>query len=158
MGKEAQRLIDSYDRNAEADKLAQDVQTAIVNTAAIEVGALGLGAVLVAVLHSTLLDVTGILGAGVLAAFGLYLLPRRRASLKTDLRARIATLRTTLESNLRTQFETELSAGVARIREAIAPYTRFVRVEREKLDRFQVDMAKARTEIDALRGSVQRLE
>ncbi len=158
VGKEAQRLIDSYDRNAEADKLAQDVQTAIVNTAAIEVGALGLGAVLVAVLHSTLLDVTGILGAGVLAAFGLYLLPRRRASLKTDLRARIATLRTTLESNLRTQFETELSAGVARIREAIAPYTRFVRVEREKLDRFQVDMAKARTEIDALRGSVQRLE
>ena len=158
VGKEAQRLIDTYDRAAEADKLAQDVQSAIVNTAAIEVGALGLGAVLVAVLHTTLLDVTGVLGAGVLAAFGLYLLPRRRATLKSDLRARIATLRSTLETNLRSQFETELSAGVARIREAIAPYTRFVRVEREKLDRFQVDLAKSRTEVDTLRASVQRLE
>ncbi len=158
VGKEAQRLIDGYDRSSEADKLAQDVQSAIVNTAAIEVGALGLGAVLVAVLHTTLLDVTGILGAGMLAAFGLYLLPRRRATLKADLRARIATLRGSLEGNLRTQFETELAAGVARIREAVSPYTRFVRVEREKLDRFQVDLAQARTEIDALRGSIQQLE
>ncbi|MCB9118241.1 MAG: hypothetical protein H6640_00770 [Caldilineaceae bacterium] len=61
VGREAQRVVDTYDPETESLKLAQQVQNALVQTAAVEVGAIGLGAILVAVLHTTLLDVTGLL-------------------------------------------------------------------------------------------------
>jgi hypothetical protein len=157
VGREAQEVVNSYDREAESLKLAQEVQKAIIQTAALEVGALGLGALLVAVLHTTLLDITGIVGAGAVAALGLYVLPYRRSKVKNELRERINVLRGQLESALERQFEQELSTSVQRIHEAIAPYTRFVRVEREKLERIEADLQSARVEVTALRHSVQRI-
>ncbi|MGL4650252.1 MAG: dynamin family protein, partial [Caldilineaceae bacterium] len=133
VGREAQRIIESYDRESEAAQLTADVQRSIVATAAVEAGAIGLGAILVVALHGALLDVTGILGAGVVAALGFYLLPYRRQQMKADLRTRISTLRGRLHEALQKQFDRELESGIQRIREAIAPYTRFVRVERDKL-------------------------
>ena len=44
-----------------------------------------------------------------------------------------------------------------RIREAIAPYTRFVRVEREKLERIEADLQSARVEVTVLRQGVQAI-
>jgi hypothetical protein len=138
VGREAQAVVDSYDREAESLKLAQEVQTAIIQTAAVEVGALGLGALLVALLHTTLLDITGILGAGVVAALGLYVLPARRSKVKADLRQQVNRLR-------------------ERLREAIAPYTRFVRVEREKLDRMNADLQTSRIRVNTLRTEIERI-
>ena len=91
IGRSAQEVVDSYDREAEALKLAQDVQRAIIQTAAVEAGAIGLGAILVVILNTTFLDVTGILGASALAALGLYVLPYRRQKVKAQLRTRMAT-------------------------------------------------------------------
>ncbi|MCC6166906.1 MAG: dynamin family protein [Caldilineaceae bacterium] len=157
VGRAAQHVVDGYDREAESLKLAQEVQKAIIQTAAVEVGALGLGALLVALLHTTLLDVTGIVGAGAIAALGLYVLPYRRGKVKAELRERINVLRGQLEAALEKQFEQELNAGIRRIREAIAPYTRFVRVEREKLEKLETDLDAAQQETDALRHAVQTL-
>jgi small GTP-binding protein len=157
VGREAQHVIDGYDREAESLKLAQEVQKAIVQTAAVEVGALGLGALLVALLHTTLLDITGIIGASAIAALGLYVLPYRRGKVKAELRERINALRGQLEIALEKQFEQELTGGIRRIREAIAPYTRFVRVEREKLEKLEADLTAAQQETSALRHAVQAL-
>jgi hypothetical protein len=157
VGRDAQRVVDSYDREAESLKLAQEVQTAIIQTAAVEVGALGLGALLVALLHTTLLDVTGILSAGAVAALGLYVLPARRAKIKADLRQRINQLREQLSAAMTRQFDTELKDSVQRLRESIAPYTRFVRVEREKLDRLNGELQAARRRADMLRADIQRV-
>lgn len=157
VGREAQEVVNSYDREAESLKLAQEVQTAIIQTAALEVGALGLGALLVAALHTTMLDITGIIGASAVAALGLYVLPYRRSKVKAELRERINVLRGQLESALERQFERELSTSVQRIREAIAPYTRFVRVEREKLERIEADLQSARAEVTMLRHQVQAI-
>lgn len=157
VGRAAQHVVDGYDREAESLKLAQEVQKAIIQTAAVEVGALGLGALLVALLHTTLLDVTGIVGAGAIAALGLYVLPYRRGKVKAELRERINALRGQLEAALEKQFERELNAGIRRIHEAIAPYTRFVRVEREKLEKLEADLAAAQQETSALRHAVQAL-
>lgn len=157
VGREAQEVVNSYDREAESLKLAQEVQKAIIQTAALEVGALGLGALLVAILHTTFLDITGIIGASAVAALGLYVLPYRRNKVKNELRERINVLREQLESALERQFEQELSTSIQRIREAIAPYTRFVRVEREKLERIEADLHNARVEVTALRQGVQAL-
>lgn len=157
VGREAQHVVDGYDREAESLKLAQEVQKAIIQTAAVEVGALGLGALLVAILHTTLLDITGIVGAGAIAALGLYVLPYRRGKVKAELRERIDVLRGQLENALEKQFEQELNAGIRRIHEAIAPYTRFVRVEREKLERLETDLNSAQQEATTLRHAVQAL-
>ena len=157
VGREAQKVVDGYDREAESLKLAQEVQQAIIQTAAVQVGALGLGALLVVLLHTTLLDITGILGASAVAALGLYVLPYRRNKVKADLRERIKALQEQLEDALERQFEKELGESVQRIREAIAPYTRFVRVEREKLERLEADLQAARVEVTVLRQRVQLL-
>ncbi len=156
VGREAQRVVDSYEPETESLKLAQQVQSALVQTAAIEASALGLGAVLVAVLNTTLLDVTGLLGAGALAAIGFYVLPYRRNRLKQELRAAINDLREQLNAALTRQFERELGDGIQRMREAIAPYTRFVRVEREKLERVSDEMERLRRELAELRAAAAK--
>lgn len=157
IGRSAQEVVDSYDREAEALKLAQDVQRAIIQTAAVEAGAIGLGAILVVILNTTFLDVTGILGASALAALGLYVLPYRRQKVKAQLRTRIGDLRRRLDTAITQQFESELTASVQRIREAVAPYTRFVRVEREKLETLAADLQRAEDEWKGLRRSVEAL-
>jgi len=158
VGRSAREVVDSYDREAEASKLAQEVQRAIVQTAAVEAGALGLGALLVALLHTTLLDVTGILGAGAVAALGLYVLPYRRSKVKEGMRIHIGDLRKRLDEAISRQFEAELIQSVQRIREAIAPYTRFVRVEREKLTLLSDTLRDAEQQLRQLQHDVQELE
>ena len=155
VGRSAQDVVASYDREAEALKLAQDVQRAILQTAAVEAGAIGLGAILVVILNTTFLDVTGVLSASALAALGLYVLPYRRQKVKAQLRARIGDLRQRLDIAISRQFETELAASVQRIREAIAPYTRFVRVEREKLETLSASLKGAEGEWNDLRREVE---
>lgn len=158
VGRSAREVVDSYDREAEASKLAQEVQRAIVQTAAVEAGAIGLGAILVAVLNTTLLDVTGILSAGAVAALGLYVLPYRRAKVKERMRVHIGDLRKRLDEAISRQFEAELTQSVQRIREAIAPYTRFVRVEREKLTLLSDTLRDAEQQLRQLQHQVQELE
>ncbi len=157
IGRSAQEVVDSYDREAEALKLAKDVQRAIIQTAAVEAGAIGLGAILIVILNTTFLDVTGVLGASALAALGLYVLPYRRQKVKAQLRARIGDLRRRLDTAITQQFESELTASVQRIREAVAPYTRFVRVEREKLETLGADLQRAESEWKGLRRSLEEL-
>ncbi len=157
VGRDAQHVVDSYDREAESLKLAQEVQRAIIQTAAVEVGALGLGALLVALLHTTLLDFTGILGASAIAALGLYVLPYRRSKIKTALRIRINQLREQLNAAMTRQFEHEMTDSVQHLREAIAPYTRFVRVEREKLEQLDSSLQTLETQVAQIRGTVKKL-
>ncbi len=157
VGRSAREVVDSYDREAEALKLAQDVQRTIVQTAAVEVGALGLGALLVALLQTIWLDITGILGASAIAALGLYVLPYRRGRIKEELRERINELRERLDAALTRQFDAELDRSIQRIREAIAPYTRFVRVEREKLTSLEEALEEASAQLNKLRRETAEL-
>jgi small GTP-binding protein len=154
VGRAAQRVVDSYDPRAESANLLQQVQNAMIQTAAVEVSAVGLGAILVAVLNTTLLDFTGMLSAGVLAAIGFYVLPYRRNKIKVELRDKISALRAQLDEAMTQQFERELADSVQRMREAIGPYTRFVRVEREKLEQVAAAMQQAREELTRLRAGV----
>ncbi|MEZ4833611.1 MAG: dynamin family protein [Caldilineaceae bacterium] len=154
VGRSAREVVDTYNREDESQKLAQEMQRAIMQTTAVEVGALGLGALLVAVLHTPLLDITGIVGASAVAALGLYVLPYRRSRIKIDLRNRINELRGRLDAALVRQFEAELKQSVQRIHGAIAPYTRFVRVEREKLELLDGSLREAESQLAQMRATV----
>jgi len=157
VGRNAQLVVDSYDHESDALKLSQEVQMAIFQTAAVEVGALGLGAMLVALLNGVWLDITGVLGASVVAALGLYVLPYRRGKVKAEMRDKVNLLREKLDTALTHQFENEVNGSLQRMRDAIAPYTRFVRVEREKLEKLDAELRVIKSTITQLRNAIQAL-
>jgi small GTP-binding protein len=155
--REALRAVETYDRDAESERLAATVQAAVAGTAALQVSALGLGAIVTVLASSAAIDVTGIIAAGSLSVLGLLVLPARRAGAKSELREKVAAMRTRLMGALQEQFARELERNLVRIREAIGPYTRFVRSERERLTalreelrRIRDGLARLRLEIDAL--------
>jgi small GTP-binding protein len=133
VGKTAQRTFEDYDTEAEATRMAESVQVALLGTAMMEVGAVGLGTAVTVLTTTTAVDVTGILAASVLAALGLFVIPHRRGAAKREFRAKIEELRSGLTAKLNQQFEREVERSLGRIREAIEPYSRFVRAEKETL-------------------------
>jgi len=104
VGRAAQRVVRSYDKEREAQELARSIQSAVAQTALVQVGAIGLGALLVKLLATALADVTGVLAAGVVAALGLYIIPARRRRAKRQLQQRVNDLRQQLNGVLTRQF------------------------------------------------------
>ncbi len=54
-------------------------------------------------------------------------------------------------------FERELSRSVQRLREAIAPYTRFVRSEQQKLGRVEGELDQISSELGQIRSRIEEL-
>jgi small GTP-binding protein len=133
VGRAARDGLASYDRVGEAQRMAEDVQKALTSTAVLEVGAVGLGAAVALAASSTAADITGLTAAGLMAALGLFVLPHRRRRAKAELKQKIATLRRELMAALTAHFDREAERGQKRLAETIAPYTRFVRSESERL-------------------------
>lgn len=149
VGRETQRVVETYDKIHEAQMIADGTQTAVAAMAAIEVGAVGLGTLVSILATTAAADVTGIVLASVVAALGLFIIPARRRQAKAEMRKKIAALREQLVQALQKHFEGEIERSVQKIHEAIGPYTRFVRAERDKL-------TNAKTKLDELKtGLVQ---
>jgi small GTP-binding protein len=157
VGRAAHRTVESYDRETEATRMAESVQAAVAGTALIEVGALGLGAIVTLLATTQVADVTGILAAGTLAVLGFLVLPARRRQAKKELSDKILDLRQRLMSSLTDQFDREVDRSIHRIEEAIAPYTRFVRAERDRLDEMRKDLEQSREAISALETQIEEL-
>ena len=157
VGRAARRSVDAFDRRREARRLAESVQTAVAGAALMEVSAIGLGAVVTMMATTQLADVTGILAASTLAVLGLFVLPARRRKAKRQLSAKIAGLREQLMGALRAEFGREVERSVERTREAFAPYTRFVRAERERLEGARDELEARVTAFEDLRARVEAL-
>jgi len=157
VGREAQRVVDSYDREAEARSMAEGAQTAVAGLAATEVGAVGLGTLITILATTASADATGIILASVVALLGLFIIPARKRQAKVELRQKIANLREQLLRSLRTQFEKEMERGMGNIKDAIAPYTRFVRSEQSKLEEVQAKLADTNTGLAALKFQVEEV-
>jgi gas vesicle protein len=145
--KEANRVIETYDREREADEIARRSQNAVAATAAISAGAVGLGT-LVTILATTMAtDITGILLAGVMAALGLFIIPTRRRNAKKEMRQKVKSMRDQLTNSLSTHFGKEIERALQEIRDTIAPYTRFVRSESEKYQQAHQTLKDYQSEI-----------
>ncbi len=155
VGREAQRVVETYDKSAEAQALAEGAQSAVAASAALEVGAVGLGTLITILATTAAADATGIIMASLLAVVGLFIIPAKRRTAKNDLRARLAALREQLSTALRTQFEREIERSLQRINEAISPYTRFVRAEQGKLQDTQTSLAAIDVELERLKVEIE---
>jgi small GTP-binding protein len=132
VGRQAQRVVETYDRRIEAQALADGARTAVAATAAIGASALGLGALVTVVATTAAADVSGILAAGVLGAVGMLILPARRRHARAELEAKVADLRQRLTTALRSEFVAARDRSAQRLADGIAPYSRFVRAEQAK--------------------------
>jgi len=157
VGRAARDAFARYDRAAEARRLAEDVQRAVTTTALTEAGAVGLGAAVAALATSAAADVTGLLAAGAMAVLGLLILPHRRRKATAELKAAIQAMRTHLMAALTDRFRSEAAASQGRIRETVAPYTRFVRAERDRLRERQETVAALAARVDALERKIAAL-
>src|ERR687893_2554712 len=154
VGKNAANVVHRYDRERESEELAASIQGAVARTAALEVGAVGIGAVVVALATTRFLDATGIIAAAIIAGYGLFILPNRRRKAREEFREKTNALRRRLGEVVRRQFETESNRSVERMREAIAPYTRFVQTEHARMTRASEELASLDAQTGALKDEI----
>ncbi len=154
VSKEAQRVVDAYDRTTEARLMAEGAQGAVAALAATEVGAVGLGTLITILATTASADATGIILASVVALLGLFIIPARKRQAKAELRRKIANLKEQLTHTLRSQFEREMAHGVANIQDAIAPYSRFVRSEQSKLEEVQSKLKETKNGLEQIKVQV----
>src|ERR671913_2328893 len=151
VARRTQEEVDRYDLEAEANELADSVRNAVATVAVAEAGAVGLGALVVAAASTIAVDVTGILAASLLAGLGPFVLPKKRRQTREDFRKRSSELEQNLMSVMNEQFEHELARSMDRVREAISPYTRFVRSQFEHLGQMHMQLASVDNDLRALR-------
>lgn len=156
VGRAAHRALEGFDQETEGRRLAETVQAAVARTALVEVGAIGLGTAITVAATTQFADVTGLLAAGTLAALGFFILPARREKAKRELAERIGILRDGLVRSLTEQFDQEAEASIRRVREAIAPYDRFVRAERERLEENAARLRDLIRETEILEAEIGR--
>jgi small GTP-binding protein len=133
IGQATRRAIETYDEEREAEEIAEAARQAVVNTGIAGVG-LGLGVAVAIAAHVAVLDWTGIIGGLTAATIGLLILPARRRKAKTELEDKLADLRERLMSGLSEQFDREMRRSTQRVEDTVAPFSRFVRGEKEKLE------------------------
>jgi small GTP-binding protein len=155
VGRDVQRVIDGYDRRKEASELADGARNAVATAAAVGAGAVGLGAIVTIAASTAAADVTGVLMASVIGALGFFVIPAKRKKGKKDMRQKIAEVRQRLGDALRAQFKTDIARSTERIRDSIAPYSRFVRAEGDKLESSEKALDAVAAELQSLRSRIE---
>jgi small GTP-binding protein len=154
VGRAASQAVERYDREREAAAMAEGVRTAVAGAALAQAGAIGLGAMVAALATTTAADVTGIVAAGTIAVLGMFVIPSKRKHAKSQLRQRIERMRSDLMTGLRAQFQKEVERSVRGVLEAVAPYTRFVRAEKEKLTSIDRELEEISGHLTQIRHSI----
>jgi len=157
LGQTARGVLQRHDHQREATQLAASVRDAVTQATLLEAGAVGLGAVSMAILGSAAADVTGLFAAGVLAGVGLWLLPRKRRQAKAQFKAGTEELRARLVAAMSDEFQRELERSMQRIRDALAPYSRFVRSERDSTQLFHSNLQELLADAERLRGRLRSM-
>ena len=132
VGRESQRVVDTYDKQREAAAIADHARAAVTAAAAVGGAALGLGTIVTLAASTAAADVTGILMASVIATIGFLVIPAKRRKAKEEMQQKVSVLRMQLGGALRTEFERAQEQSQQRIADAVDPYSRFVRAEQAR--------------------------
>ncbi|HUH14172.1 MAG TPA: dynamin family protein [Longimicrobiales bacterium] len=156
IGRLAHEVVGGYNREAEARKIANEVQGTFATTALAEVGALGIGTLVATLITGAAADVTGILLATVLAVGGFYLIPHKRRVASRQFAERVGELREQLRGALERQAHEEIAASAQRINETIEPYRRFIETQRERLTRARGELVAIADALERLKAEIER--
>ena len=150
-------VLERHNHRQEAQELAASVREAVTRATLVEAGAVSLGAITMAAVGSAAADVTGLLAAGVMAGIGFYILPLKKRRAVEEFRRRTEDLRQSLTSAMRSEFDRELDGSLRRIRDALAPYDRFIRAERERISHTEETLASLQDRLQRLRADIESL-
>jgi len=157
IGRTSREVVGSYNREAEARKLADEVRAGAGTTVAAGVGAIGLGTLVATVLTGAAADITGILMATALAVTGLYVIPARRAQAKREFSKKTTELRQRLKEALTRQVHAAIQESTDRVNESIAPYRRFVVVQQQQLNEARAELVAAEDALLRLKAEIEGL-
>lgn len=155
VGRASREVLVAYDRDSEARKIANEVQGTFATAALAEAGAVGMGTLVATVLTGAVADLTGILLATGLAVGGFYVIPRKRRQAKERFAKQVEEMRRDLTRTLTRQVHDEVTRAQERMREAIAPYRRFVESQRERLEEARGELVAVRDALERLRGEIE---
>jgi small GTP-binding protein len=158
VGREAQRVVDTYDKRHEAEIIADQARVAVAAAAAAGGAAVGLGTLVTVAASTVAADVTGILLASVVLGVGFLIIPARRRRAKATLEEKVAALRTRLTTALRTEFERAREQSGHRLADAVAPYARFVHSEEHRWDDARQALTRLREGTAALLTELTTVE
>lgn len=144
------QIVNRYDRKKEAEQLGDYVQESVAQTALFGIGALSVGAMVVTILTTKALDITGIVTAGALAIFGMFVIPYKRKQVKEEFKTKMAELRESLRETLSKTFNQEAETAVNRLTENISPYVDFVNNEQSRLEASRQTLAEMQNELNSL--------
>jgi small GTP-binding protein len=157
VGEKTRQVVDDFDKDKQARRIAEEAQNTVAATAAMEFGAIGLGT-LIAVLASTAAaDITGIVLASVMAILGFLVIPARKRKAINDMRTRISDLRTELVTALREEFQEQIEKSISEIHAALSPYAKFVRAEHKNLLGYEDVLSVIKAELEHIQREVDSL-
>ncbi len=129
-----QQVLAGYDRDGEAAQLSDRIRSVLSAGLVSGISGLGLGTVLVMLLQTIALDISGVLAAVGVAALGWAYLPYQRRAAQARLRTQIAQLRNRMHEQIGSLAVQEAERSAQQIRLRNEPFTRFVRSAHQQLE------------------------
>lgn len=157
INRQAQRVVEEYDREVEASNIAEEAQMAVAASAAVEVGAIGLGTLITLLATTASADLTGILLAGLTATLGFFILPAKKKQTKNAFSENIASLREKLSKALLNEFAHQIDIQIENIQTTIQPYTRFIRAEDESISKAAITLKELSKSVESYRNKINEL-
>ena len=154
VGGEAQRVVDTYDKQREAAAIADHARAAVTAVAAAGGAAVGLGTIVTLAASTAAADVTGLLMASVIATVGFLVIPAKRRKAKDEMQRKVTDLRKRLGGALRGEFERAQEQSQQRIASAVEPYSRFVRAEQTRWRDARDTLGRLRDRAAAFRSTL----
>ena len=154
----SEKVLENYDQDSEARKLANNLQNSVLHSGIGLVSGLGLGAAMVALFSGLALDITGIAIGTAVAGLGLFVIPRRRKEAKKNLHLKMQEVRDGLEQSLNHELKKELRKSQDKLKNAIEPYTRFVRSEINNIDKNKSKLEDNIKNLEQLKHDIESLE
>ncbi len=157
LGRDVQRALESYSPREEAARVASAARRAAWWTLLLPGAAIVVAAVAVARAETATGALLGVLVTAAIALAGVVRLPLLLRGEKGRLGKAVTTLRERLSAALRGSYERELDTSQKRVQEGVAPFSRFVRSEAERLRGQSHELASRRKELEALRVRIAGL-
>ncbi|HEX4205175.1 MAG TPA: dynamin family protein [Ktedonobacteraceae bacterium] len=157
VARSATNVVKTYDEEAEAIELSQDLRNAVTQAAVAGAGGIGLGAAIVAFVGTAAADVSGILAGMALLGLGLYIIPARRQRAKRNFDEKMQELRMKMRNAMQEQFCKEMDNATQRVQDSIVPYTRFVRTEQEKVTTMQALLKHVHDDLVTVQQAINTL-
>ena len=154
--REAEARINSLDHREECRRVIDGAMSAIQQSVGLGAGAVGLGYVLATAFTTVALDVTGVAAAAVLFSASFFILPYKRKRAIEEFRSKTEKLRADLRQSFEAESNREIDRAVENVRNAIEPYTRFVRSERSKVEEGARSLTDVRERLAMIKRDVQR--